>query len=126
MDINPSSHKQFEIWKLGYPLGREHPIEYVLVISNTRGLFFSQEPQVAVLPLYHIHRAPPRIGKSETLFPFIRGGKETFHELPYSVFIATDAVTTMPKQSLIEKICHLNQVQREQVIKLINARFSFD
>jgi hypothetical protein len=126
MDINPSSHKQFEIWKLGFPLGKEHPVEYVLVISNTRGLQYSREPQVAVLPLYYSRRAPPQMSKSGFDFPFIQGGKETFHGLPYPVFIATDSVVTILKVGLIEKMSHLNQVQREQVKNLFNKRFSFD
>lgn len=126
MDINPSSHKQFEIWKLSVPLGREYPIEYVLVINNTRGPHYSQEPQVAVLPLHFIHRAPPQMSKSDLKFPFIQGGRDTFHGLPYSVFIATDAIVSMQKVNLVEKISHLNQMQREQVKNLFKERFSFE
>lgn len=125
MDINPSSHKQFEIWKLGAPLGRQFPVEYVLIISNTRGLLYSQESFVWVIPLYYIKRVPPSMNNPHIKFPYLPGGKETFHQLPYPVFIGVQGMVVMEKVNMVHKMSNLSQQYRQEVIKLVEDRMSF-
>lgn len=122
-DTNPFLCKQFEIWKLKAPLGKELPILFVLVISKTDTLNFHKEPYFTALPLY------PALFQGQMLpqqvqLPFIRGGQDSLHDLPFDCLVGTHALVTLDKRNLLHKVAYLNEEIQKQTQKQIRERLA--
>lgn len=121
-DTNPSLYNQFEIWRFAAPMGKGPAvIKYVLVVSKTDTLTFDKEPYLTVLPLYFAH-FQSQMMPSQVQLPFIRGGENSLHELPYDCLVGTHGVFTTRKKNLAEKISFLNDDIQQQVKKQLRER----
>lgn len=120
-DTNPSLCKQFELWKLRFPVGNAPPIIYVLIISQTDTLNFHREPYVTALPLYPA-AFQGQMMPTQIQLPFLRGGEDTLHQLPFDCLIGTHGIVTINKKNLGEKLAYLNNDLQKQVQEQLRER----
>ncbi len=118
---NPSLCKQFEIWKLKFPIGTHSPTLYVLVVSQTDLPTFFREPYVTALPLYAANFQHQMLPEQVQL-PFIRGGQASLHQLPFDCLIATHGIFTILKVNLESKVAYLNDDIQRQVMAQLKER----